>query len=213
MVNLNHDPFADILDLEDKYYQEGFDLGVKDGSRAGLIEGCLFGIEKGYEKYAAMGRLQGQAIAWAGRLPTLQAKNSDAIAQQRLKVEHMTNMPGGTDIESKDSCLRDKQGRPTSSLPQLPATARLEKHVRTLYALVESSSLPTKNDEDSVSQFDDRLKRAEGKAKIIGKRIGEVSSNNAIAGFVPSTSPAPPAGSTEKGEASIEDVSVLYARH
>ena len=65
------DPFDDLLSLEDKFYKEGYDLGVSDGERAGRVEGRLFGLEKGFEKYAAMGRLHGRAIIWAGRLPEI----------------------------------------------------------------------------------------------------------------------------------------------
>jgi hypothetical protein len=211
IVNMDDDPFDDLLNLEDQYYREGYDLGVKDGSRAGLIEGRLFGIEKGFEKYAAMGRLHGQAIVWAGRMPT--SPIEDEAARQHPHEEHMTKLPSDTDIETPGSKLNDKQAISSSALPDLPATVRLEKHIRTLYALAEPSSLSTQNDEESVSQFDDRLKRAEGKVKIIEKLIGEVSRSSSTATDLPSISPAPTNGHTNKGESSIEDVSILHARH
>lgn len=211
IVNMDDDPFDDLLNLENQYYREGYDLGVKDGSRAGLIEGRLFGIEKGFEKYAAMGRLHGQAIVWAGRMPT--SPIEDEAARQHPHEEHMTKLPSDTDIETPGSKLNDKQAISSSALPDLPATVRLEKHIRTLYALAEPSSLSTQNDEESVSQFDDRLKRAEGKVKIIEKMIGEISSVTSTATGVPSDSARPANRHTERGEASIEDVSILGARH
>jgi len=210
-VNMDDDPFDGLLNLEDQYYREGYDLGVKDGSRAGLIEGRLFGIEKGFEKYAAMGRLHGQAIVWSGRLRTSPMK--DEAARQHPHEEHVTKLRGDTDIETPGSKLNDKQAISPSALPDLPATVRLEKHIRTLYALTEPSSLSTQNDEESVSQFDDRLKRAEGKVKIIEKLIGEVSRSISTATDLPSISLAPTSGHTDKGESSIEDVSILHARH
>jgi len=211
IVNMDDDPFDNLLNLEDQYYREGYDLGVKDGSRAGLVEGRLFGIEKGFEKYAAMGRLHGQAIVWAGRLPT--SPTEDEAARQHPDEEHVMKPPGDTNIETPGSKLNDKQATSSSALPDLPATVRLEKHIRTLYALVEPSSLSTQNDEESVSQFDDRLKRAQGKVKIIEKLIGEVSRSISNAADLPSMSPAPASSHTDKGESSIEDVSILGARH
>ncbi|KAK3710110.1 hypothetical protein LTR37_010541 [Vermiconidia calcicola] len=61
------DPLDSLLSLEDQYYTEGFNLGVADGSRAGRIEGRIFGLEKGFEKFAGMGRLGGRAAVWKAR--------------------------------------------------------------------------------------------------------------------------------------------------
>ncbi|KAK4237786.1 3-oxoacyl-reductase [Achaetomium macrosporum] len=56
-------------------------------------------------------------------------------------------------------------------LPPLPDNARLEKHITTLYALVEAESLSTENTDEAVNDFDDRLRRAQGRAKVI-ERMG-----------------------------------------
>ena len=205
---MDDDPFDDLFNLEDQYYREGYDLGVKDGSRAGLIEGRLFGIEKGFEKYAAMGRLHGQAIVWASRMPT--SPTDHEAARRHPHEKHVTKLSGDIGTVNQGPSQDDKQ---SPALPDLPATGRLEKHIRTLYALVEPSSLSTQNDEEPVSQFDDRLKRAEGKIKIIEKMIGEVSRSISTTANLNSNSPAPAGGHTERGQASIEDVSILGARH
>ncbi|RSM09452.1 hypothetical protein CEP52_004056 [Fusarium oligoseptatum] len=60
----------------------------------------------------------------------------------------------------------------TCTLPPLPRNARLEKNVNTLYALVEPDTLSTENSDDAVQDFDDRIKRAQGKAKIIERMAG-----------------------------------------
>ena len=70
---IDPDPFDDLLSLEDKFHKEGYDLGITDGDREGLIEGRLFGLKQGFEKYAAMGKLHGRAMIWAGRLPSSKA--------------------------------------------------------------------------------------------------------------------------------------------
>lgn len=62
------DLFDSILHLEDDFYREGYALGEADGAPAGRLEGRAFGLEKGFEKYAEMGRLHGKAVIWASRL-------------------------------------------------------------------------------------------------------------------------------------------------
>ncbi|GAB7348165.1 hypothetical protein MBLNU459_g6177t1 [Dothideomycetes sp. NU459] len=149
-TNASHDPFDTLLSLEDQYYNEGYELGVADGSRAGRIEGRVFGLEKGFEKFAAMGNLAGRCAVWDARLPD-QTNPPEPLSDKRSIQE--------------DDC--------TLVIPPLVANPRLQKHLQTLSALTEAESLSTENNEDSVSDFDDRLKRAEGKIKVIEKIVGE----------------------------------------
>ncbi|KAF5969220.1 hypothetical protein FCOIX_11009 [Fusarium coicis] len=132
------DPFEDILNLEERFYSEGYQQGIKDGVQAGRIEGRSFGMQKGFEKFLESGRLASKAIVWANRIPH----------------------NGGT--TSGETC----------TLPPLPKNARLEKNINTLYALVEPDTLSTENSDDAVQDFDDRVKRAQGKVKIVEKMAG-----------------------------------------
>jgi len=143
--NTNQDPLDDLWGLEERFYQEGYQLGVADGSRSGRIEGRVFGLEKGFEKFAAMGALAGQCAVWDARM----SKNSD---------------PSETEEES---------GSDQITVPPLPENARLRKHFQTLSALTEAESLSTQNNEEAVTDFDDRLNRAEGKTKVIQSILGE----------------------------------------
>ena len=203
------DPFDDLLSLEDKFYKEGYDLGVSDGERAGRVEGRLFGLEKGFEKYAAMGKLHGRAMIWAGRLPGL---SKDDVGSKNGEEKGAT-----TSIEALSA--QGKQDEPASKaasckLHSLPANPRLEGHIRTLYALTEPGSLSTENSEDSVSDFDDRLKRAEGKVKIIEKLTGEVISGEISEDFLSGEQAGVQnARTNKKGDGGIEDISSLHARH
>lgn len=138
------DVFEDVLNLEDRYYREGFDLGVADGSKSGRIEGRVFGLEKGFEKFVEMGRLNGKALVWEARL-----------ANQSTDVENVSTI-------SKDA-----------RLPPLAGTERLKKHVDRLAALTDPDGLSTENSEDAVSEFDDRLKDAKAKATLISRIVGE----------------------------------------
>ena len=200
------DPFDDLLSLEDKFYKEGYDLGVSDGERAGRVEGRLFGLEKGFEKYAVMGKLHGRAIIWAGRLPEIKSQ-VDAESKGGAKKSATTNTEQGGQEEPPSKA-------PACKAHILPANPRLESHIRTLYALTEPGSLSTENSEDSVSDFDGRLKRAEGKIKIIEKLTGEVvpaemSEETSLGGHGTSQN----ARANRKGDGGIEDISSLHARH
>lgn len=210
-----HDPFDSLLTLEDGFYNEGYHLGVSDGNRAGLIEGRLFGLEKGFEKYAFMGNLYGRAVIWSGRLPisrdTPISDRQDASAADTDKVFKSLSVQGsnGGGIHSE---VENSPGR--MKVPGLPANTRLEKHVRTLYALTEPDSLSTDNHEKSVSEFDDRFNRAEGKIKVIEKLTGEISSAGTLELSSSNQSGLESKdGKVKKRDGGIEDISSLRARH
>ena len=214
MSTTEHDPFDSLLALEDTFYKEGYDLGVSDGTRAGLIEGRLFGLEKGFEKYASMGKLYGRAVIWTGRLPFSR--------HVRLPERQDANAANKTSVESpsvQESSREDMQPQAAelpgrTSVPGLAANKRLEKQIRTLYALTEPESLSTDNDENSVSEFDDRFTRAEGKIKVIEKVTGETTSQDILGNF-PSNASGREAknGKFKRGDGGIEDInSLVHAR-
>ncbi|KAI4193179.1 MAG: hypothetical protein LQ350_008435 [Teloschistes chrysophthalmus] len=160
-----YDPFETVLDLEDTFYKEGHELGVQDGRHIGQIEGRLFGLEKAFEKYATMGRLHGLSIIWSARLSSV---------SQNPESDHVDDIPRQsptTDGEAQNAPTIPMEA--SSPISRIPYNTRLEKHIRTLYALTEPASLSTDNTEDAVSDFDDRLKRAKGKVKIIEKMLDE----------------------------------------
>ncbi|KAG9953993.1 DUF1715-domain-containing protein, partial [Aureobasidium melanogenum] len=186
MANPQPDDFDSLFNLEEEYYAEGYNLGVADGSRAGRIEGRLFGLEKGFEKFAAMGTLAGRNAVWEAR------------------------------ISDQDSATAEQS---ESKLPKLSGGARLQKHLQTLFALAEAESLSTENNEDSVSDFDDRLKRAEGKVKVIEKLVSEGPLVLETAQPVASGSGNAPERRQIKikrtdagGESSMEDFNIRHAR-
>ena len=175
------DPFESLLGLEDEFFQEGFGVGVEDGKRAGLVDGRLYGLEHGFEKYIAMGRLHGRARFWAGR-----------VSDSRGNVEQTKGI------------FDEHTAKEKETITMCVDRPRLRTHVRTLYALTEPESLATENNEVAVADFDDRLKRAEGKIKVIEKLTGESSHGNEEGPFNKS------GGNRDGG---IEDTSVLNARH
>lgn len=210
MSTTQDDPFDSLLTLEDTFYKEGYDLGVSDGTRAGLIEGRLFGLEKGFEKYASMGKLYGRAVIWTGRLPISREvhvpESQDATAADTKSIESLSGQKTGRgDVQPQ---IAELPGQ--TSVPGLAANKRLEKQIRTLYALTEPESLSTDNDEISVSEFDDRFTRAEGKIKVIERVTGETTSQDVLGNF-PSNASGLEAkyGKFKRGDGGIEDISSL----
>lgn len=155
---MDSNTFDEVLGLEEQFYNDGFGQGLADGIKAGQVEGRTFGLEKGFEKYVESGRLYGRSLIWANRM-----------RGPRRTTEDQT-IPGSTSDTSPNGLRQEKSG-PTH-LPSLPQNQRFSKHLKVLYALSESDSLSTENTEEAVSDFDDRLKRAQGKAKIIERIIG-----------------------------------------
>ena len=102
----SEDPFNVLLNLEDTYYNEGYNLGLADGAQAGRTEGRLFGLEKGFEKFMEFGRLQGKSTVWSARLPDESGLRpgeanimSPLSGSERLK-KHVQRLRDLTDPES-----------------------------------------------------------------------------------------------------------------
>lgn len=168
------DPFDSLLTLEDDFYTQGYNQGLADGELAGRTEGRQLGLERGFQKFAESGRLQGRAIVWANRLRVHQrvSKVSGPKAVESSSPAASSAETGEGDEGRKGG---EKEGERVVELPlpPLPHNPRLGKHVSTLYALAETESLSTENTDEAVDDFDDRLRRAQGRAKIIGKMVGE----------------------------------------
>lgn len=147
MTSHNADPFDDLLTLEDTLYTTAHSQGIADGARAGRIEGRIFGLEKGFEKFASLGELHGRGAVWGSRIP---APTSTGTSQTATE--------------------------PAKTLPRIEnASSRLQSNVSLLYHLTDPPTFSTANTEPSVADFDDRHKRAGAKAKVIERIIGETS--------------------------------------
>ena len=153
------DPFDTLLTLEDQFYNQGYAEGTADGELAGRTEGRQLGLERGFQKFVESGRLQGRAIVW----------------ESRLRGQQQQVQGGGRDAERKE-----EESEVMALPPLLPAgkdgdaaASRLAKHVSTLYALVETESLSTDNTDEAVDDFDDRLRRGQGRFKVIERMVGE----------------------------------------
>ncbi|KAF7163345.1 hypothetical protein CNMCM5623_008323 [Aspergillus felis] len=153
-----------LLDLEEEFYQEGYDLGATDGAQAGYTEGSVFAVEKGFEKFFELGRLYGKALVWAQRLADSDSSRNSSLESD--KTDTRKSQPYNED----DLLLEPFVCR--AMLP-LPASSRLAKNLEILLELVDPASLPMENTEEAVTDVDERLKGATIKAKLIQRALGE----------------------------------------
>ncbi|KAL8861237.1 MAG: hypothetical protein Q9178_002453 [Gyalolechia marmorata] len=181
---MSPDPLDSLLNLENTFYNEGYNQGFQDGTRTGRIEGRLYGLTQTFEIFSAMGKLHGRAVVWSERMVVGAVEEggdlvveSDELRLQggadetpKSPINHAPETPAHTEPPSNSNTV---SAHSHSLLPPIPPTPRLEKHIRTLYALTEPASLSVQNTEDAVADFNDRLRRAEGKVKIIEKIVGE----------------------------------------
>ena len=164
-----------VLDLEEKFYAEGHELGTNDGARAGYNEGTVFAVEKGFEKFQEMGRLYGKGIIWSKRLPGHHGLLHPTNQSSESKATKQASSPSN-DTNTTAPALEDLK------LANLPGNPRLEKHLTTFLTLVDPTTLSMENTEEAVAEFDDRLKKATAKAKVIERIIGEQSEGSGRGG-------------------------------
>ena len=134
--------FDTLLNLEEQYYLQGYNEGYRDGIASGKLEGHSLGFKTGFEKFSELGFLAGQATIWA------QACGISGIISEPNLTPSSTSSPIEPPIASN-------------------STAKLKMHIRDLYALVRPDSLHTENTDQAMIDLEDRLKRAQGKARVI----------------------------------------------
>ena len=140
---LAHDP-------ERVFYEDGFAEGRRDGVAGGKAEGRSMGLKTGFDKFVEAGKIAGRATVWAKQQALHEEQQSPASLQ--ASSPKALDMPG---------------------LEPLPGGARLARNIELVYALVEPATLSTENKDEAVDDFDDRLKRAQGKMTVILRGLGE----------------------------------------
>lgn len=193
-----------LLDLEEEFYKEGYDLGAADGAQAGYTEGSVFAVEKGFEKFVEMGRLYGKALVWAQRL-------ADSKTSKQPGAKTDTYDISTTDAINHKDLDASLDPSVCAEMATLPPSARLAKNLDILLELVDPASLFMANTEEAVTDVDERLKGAIIKAKLIQRALGEREDTADIHPGAKDT----PAGATTSGDGtgSIEDISSLNIRH
>jgi hypothetical protein len=156
---MSDDILDSVLNLEEASYQAGFEQGKADGLEVGFREGKLFGVEKGYLKAVEMGKLYGRALVLNACLSDPNPIGEDPVDPSQFETASSTGS------ESMFSNM--------PSLPTIPENPRLKKHVETLLKLTDPHTLSLENTDEAVAEFDDRMKKATAKAKVIDKLIAE----------------------------------------
>lgn len=150
--------FESLLSLEDTYYEQAFEQGITEGRRQSRLESRLFGVEKAVEKFTQLGILQAQADLWAAR-----TRQEAEDPPKRVVTSPNVSV----------SIIATDREQFTPTLPSLPRRERILKQIELLRALVDTSELSFNNSNEAVSALDDRLKRAQTKAKLLEKLFGE----------------------------------------
>lgn len=186
---MDEDAFDNLLGLEDGFYQEGYGLGLADGAHAGLVEGKLFGIEQGFQKALEMGRLSGRAQIWSQRL-------SEPGPDSSMEAD-----------SDQGSTTTNQQGQiSVTRLSPLSKNTRLGRHVEALMTNTNTSTLSRNNSDEAVAEFDERLTRANAKAKVIANVVAEhLDVNEHMSVGKPKNA--------SQATRSIEEASNLSARH
>ncbi|RDH29427.1 hypothetical protein BDQ94DRAFT_162127 [Aspergillus welwitschiae] len=187
----NNNLLESLLDLEEEFYQEGYDLGAADGAQAGYTEGSVFAVEKGFEKFLELGRLYGKALVWSQRL---------ADSQLSGKAESDGQNNGALESDHKQEELSLLDPAICKEMSSFSSSSRLAKNIEILLELVDPASLPMVNTEEAVNDVDERMKGAAVKAKLIQRALGEREDNSDIH---PDAKDLPVSGD---GTGSIEDI-------
>ena len=135
------------------------------------MQGRIFGLEKGFEKFAELGHLHGRSVIWGSRLPSLVPNNTKG-ADEKTEPENKT-------------------------LPLLSKNERLKNNTTLLHSLTDPETFDTANTEEAVADFDDRFKRAGAKAKVIERIVGET--DDTLSSKSPDGSPAPAGRKSKTG--------------
>jgi len=189
------DPFNSVLTLEDDLYTTAYNLGATDGAKTGKIEGRIFGLEKGFEKFASLGVLHGRSVVWGARLPS-QKLDLDAGVAESKGVENVRNeakREGGIEVgtdqnsgiggETIEEANAQEAEKLQCVLPPLPSLPRLPPHITLLHSLTDLTTFSTENSEEAVADLDDRFKRGQSRAKLVELLIKEPSSADKLSLF------------------------------
>lgn len=119
------------------------------------------GYAQGLEDGAQAGRIEGRALGMEkGYDKFLEAGRLAGMAV--VWANRLPPPPSQARADGRDAC----------ALPRLPANARLRKNVGALYAFVEPETLSTTNTDEAVQDFDDRVRRAQGKLRVVERMAG-----------------------------------------
>lgn len=196
---MDDDILDSVLDLEEISYQAGFDEGRADGIEAGYAEGKVLGIEKGYQNALELGKLHGRTLMLNACFSDPNLVSDDATVSSFIKPATAKTSASTTDNDAFVPKM--------PSLPIISDNPRLKKHVETLLKLTDPHTLSVENSDEAVEEFDDRMKKAVAKAKVIDKLIAKTYKMT-VSGDAGEINNQPITGS-----GNIEELSNVAVRH
>jgi hypothetical protein len=179
--------FDTLLSFESTFYDTGYAQGRRDGLRQSQFESRVFGVEQGYMKGVALGKLMARGGMWKARLDIARRQGEEPLQRQSRRdgdpKSSATARAGDTvagSLEHARTAGVEGEEVLEIDLPPLQANERLqktlEKHVEKMLIYVDPSTLSPANTDDDVAEFDDRLKKAQAKVKVIERLVGEDAS-------------------------------------
>ncbi|KAL7337411.1 hypothetical protein BJY59DRAFT_758446 [Rhodotorula toruloides] len=142
-MQLSFDP---LLDLEQQFYQRGFDAGLPHGELHGLFEGRELGREKAWELCEEVGYYEGMARLWKGILAA-QGKDSGRCVQLQDEAFRRAGRPLSSSRVAADAgvCSRRSGGDRTLLGHPLLASQSLDQILSLVF------QFPTSNNSSSLS--------------------------------------------------------------
>ncbi|GAA5991955.1 hypothetical protein JCM10908_002288 [Rhodotorula pacifica] len=130
----SHASFDGLLELEQTFYQAGFDGGFPHGELHGLFEGRELGREKSWELWEEIGYYEGTARLWQAILQDGANGNSSRSQQSLLAVRALVSaFPASND----SSALQDDSAAQAAAGVDITAQlGALRSKYRTSCALV-----------------------------------------------------------------------------
>ncbi|RPA83023.1 DUF1715-domain-containing protein [Ascobolus immersus RN42] len=85
--------FDTLLTLEESFYNQGYAEGLRDGQQQGHTEGRLFGLAKGFEKFALLGQIHGRASVWQARAALASSESTSKVALPNPRLtKHLASL-------------------------------------------------------------------------------------------------------------------------
>ncbi|KAG7661620.1 uncharacterized protein J8A68_004889 [[Candida] subhashii] len=81
-INIDTD---EILNIEQRYYQQGYDDGVAQSTKEQLIEGEEYGYQTGFQRFLIIGYIQGLVEYWQKNIEKYANNKSFESHLQQLK--------------------------------------------------------------------------------------------------------------------------------
>ncbi|GAA5963460.1 hypothetical protein JCM8115_001237 [Rhodotorula mucilaginosa] len=128
-----HASFDGLLELEQTFYQAGFDGGFPHGELHGLFEGRELGREKSWELWEEIGYYEGTAKLWQAILQNATPGN---VSRSQQSLQAIRALVSAFPASNDSSTLRDESIAQSSDVDINAQLGALRSKYRTSCALV-----------------------------------------------------------------------------